>query len=298
MPDESHLKALHSAVHSYLSLVSAVGDCLATSCPAVGGVYRHRLDRLRARLAFDSSPQALEESSAAVEEELREFASAASAYVAGHGVQLKMAIGALEDIVWSLAERQGFYGGRLRQFAEQMEHTPYPAEPEDLENVVALQAAGLLNLVESMGHVTESLVTRMHQELAAAERRVLDAEVADPLTGLLNRREMDTRIEARKATGETPILLHFGVTGPASDEVLKQVADRLDAQFRHHDALGRWATNEFMVLFNGPVDVAQSRAELIVPWVSGRYTLSTGEQVDVPVEVRLFTAAELETSVV
>ena len=106
-----------------------------------------------------------------------------------------------------------------------METTPYPTDPEHLQEVVALQSAGLVSCVESMSHVTESLVSRMHQELAAADRRVKDSEIADPLTGVFNRREIDRQIEARKAAGESPILLHFlvaGSDGALTDQLLNQ----------------------------------------------------------------------------
>jgi GGDEF domain-containing protein len=199
-------------------------------------------------------------------------------------------------VVWSLAERQQFYGGRLRQFAHQMESTPYPTEPDHLQDVVALQAAGLMSCVESMSHVTESLVTLMHQELGAVERRVKDSEMTDPLTGLLNRREMESQIEAAKAAGEQPILLHFHLyfpaTGASNDEVLKQVAERLAGQFRHKDLVSRWTENELMVLFRGPLEVARARSELIVPWVAGRYPLATGDHVEVGVEVKLLNQPE------
>jgi GGDEF domain-containing protein len=287
MPEDLHLSALHAAVNCYLSVLLSMAECLDTSCPVIGGLYHHRLSRLRSRLAFDASADALNESCSAVDAELREYAVKAAGYVEQHGVELRNAVGALEDIVRSLTRRQDFYGTRLRQFAMQMEATSYPTDPEHLQEVVALQASGLLSCVESMSHEAQSLVARMNNELAAVEHRLREAEVTDPLTGLMNRREMERQIEARRAAGEPPVLLRFQLSGEISDEVARQVAARLGSQFRHKDFVSRWTETDFLVLFQGPLEIAQARAEQIVPWVAGRYLLDNGDTVHVGVEVRL-----------
>jgi len=289
MPDP-HLLALHTAVNCYLSTLETVANTLGNACPQIGGLYRHRLSRLRTRLAFDSSPAALEESCDAVEVELVEYASKAGAYVDQHGVQLRAALSVLEEIVHTLAQRQDFYGTRLRQFAGQMEAIEYPADPEQLREVVGLQVMGLLSCVESMSHETQSLMARMHNELAAVEQRLRESEVTDPLTGLMSRREMERQIESRKGLGTPPVLLHFQLSGEIGDEIARQVGARLGSQFRHKDFISRWTENEFLVLFQGPAEVAQSRSEQIVPWVSGRYVLDNGDSVQVDVEVNLLEA--------
>jgi GGDEF domain-containing protein len=148
----------------------------------------------------------------------------------------------------------------------------------------------LLSCVESMSHETQSLMARMHNELAAVEQRLRESEVTDPLTGLMCRREMERQIEARKGLGAPPVLLHFQLSGEISDEIARQVGARLGSQFRHKDFVCRWTENEFLVLFQGPAEIAQARSEQIVPWVSGRYVLDNGETIQVDVEVKLLEA--------
>jgi GGDEF domain-containing protein len=287
MKDTGQLDALHTAVNGYLTTLLAVSECLGVACPEVGGPYRHRLSRLRSRLAFDSSPEAIIESTAVVERELKDYSRKTANYITQHGVELRRTIEALEAIVKSVAQRQDFYGARLRQFAAQLETTPYPTDPEHLCEVVALQAAGLLGCVESMSHDTQSLVTRMRTELAGVTERLKDAEVTDRLTGLMNRREMERQIEQRKAAGADPVIVVFELSGDVRDEVAQQAAARLGSQFRHHDLLCRWTDYEFLVLFNGTREIAQSRTEQIVPWIAGRYLLDNGESVEIRVDAGL-----------
>jgi GGDEF domain-containing protein len=287
MTDTEQLSALNIAVTSYLSTLLAVADCIGAACPEVGGPYRHRLTRLRSRLAYDSSPDAIIEGTSVLEKELAEYANKSSSYVAQHGIELRRTIGVLETIVKSLAQRQEFYGARLRQFAMQMETTPYPSDPEHLSEVVALQAAQLLGCVESMHNDTQSQLSHMREELASVTQRLQEAEVTDRVTGLLNRREMERQIALRRASGEEPILVVFEVSGDMQDEVSREVAARLTSQFRHKDLVCRWTEYEFMVMFQGSAEIARQRTEQIVPWIAGRYALDNGESVEIRVDAGL-----------
>jgi GGDEF domain-containing protein len=287
MTDTEQLSAVHTAASSYLTTLLAVSECLGAACPEVGGPYRHRLSRLRSRLAFDCTPEAMAESAAVVERELKEYSSRTANYITRHGVELRQAIEALEGIVKSLAQRQDFYGARLRQFAANMETTPYPTDPEYLSEVVAMQAAGLLGCVESMSNDNQSLVLRMRTELAAITERLQEAEVTDRLTGLMNRREMERQIERRRTDGEEPVIVVFELSGDVSDEVAKQAAARLGSQFRHQDLICRWSDSEFLVLFHGSREIALARTEQIVSWIGGKYPLENGEFVEIQAEAGL-----------
>jgi GGDEF domain-containing protein len=287
MTDDEQLSALHTAVTSYLSTLLAVSECVGAACPEVGGPYRHRLSRLRTRLAFDSTPEAMRESTAVVERELADYANKTAHYMAQHGIELRRTIGALETIVKALALRQEFYAARLRQFATHMEGTPYPSDPDHLSELAALHAAGLLGCVESMTNDAQSLVGRMHAELADVSKRLQDAEETDLLTGLMNRREMERQIGQRKAAGENPVLIVFELSGDIRDEVAQQFATRLGSQFRYPDLICRWTEHEFLVLFQGSPEIATTRTSQIVPCVAGRYPLDSGESVEIRVEAGL-----------
>jgi hypothetical protein len=293
LPEDDPLKPLHTAVNCYLATIQSVAETLARACPAVGGPYRHRISRLRTRLAFDANPQAMEASRAVVEAEMAEFADRTAMYVARHGVELRRGLAGLEEIVRTLAQRQDFYGARLRQFATQMQAAEYPADPEHLAEVVGLQAAGLLSCVESMTHESQSLALRMREELEQVERRLSEAEITDPITGLMNRREMERRIAEYPAGGEGPVLLLFVFSERLPDEVARQAGTRLTAQFRHNDLIARWTDRQFLVLFMGSRETACSRSGQIVPWIAGSYSLDRGGTIDLAVEVRMVDAAVL-----
>ncbi|HXP88563.1 MAG TPA: hypothetical protein VN841_27785 [Bryobacteraceae bacterium] len=263
--DTDPVASLHAAVNSYLSTLLAVAECLGSACPPVGGPYRHRLSRMEKRLAVDASPEYIEETCAKVAQELEDYAAKAAAYLRCHEVELRKAAAGVEEIVGALAQRQEFYAAQLLQLA----------------GAAGLPAADVKACVENMGHESQSLLAQMRGKLAAVEQRLSEFEITDPVTGLTNRREMERRIRAASAGGPAPVLIRFDLGGPVPDDAARQVGARVASQFRYNDLVCRWSEREFLVLFQGPLDVAQVRSAQVAPWVAGRYLLDNGEIADI-----------------
>jgi GGDEF domain-containing protein len=284
--DDPH-QDLHVAIDSYLTMLQAVAECLGTACPPVGGLYRQRLNRLRTRLAFGANAKALEESCLLTEGELKDYAIRAASYLQCHRRELRRGLVGLEEIVRTLTLRQDYYGSRLRQLAVQLQNDAAAEDPQRTAEILSLQAAGLLTCVESMSHESQSLLARMQEEMLQVEQRLADAELTDPVTGLMNRREMERRIQAFASERGEPTLLLFDLAEEVPGEIAQQVGARLSAQFRHNDLVARWTSQQFLVLFQGPPETARARSEQVVPWVAGRYLLDDGSTQEIRVSARL-----------
>jgi GGDEF domain-containing protein len=296
MDSDQPTSTTHAAASAYLATVAAMADCVGRACPEVGVPFRQRLHRLRSRLAFNVTTESIEKSAAIVARELEEYASKASHFLYQQSTELRVTAESCEAIVHRLAQRQEFYSARLRQFASQMQATTYPTDPAHLEEVVALQVAGLLSVVESLNNEARSLVAQMQNQLAASEERLADATITDPDTGLMNRLEMERHLEARRAEGIEPVLLHLTLGRQADPDVTRQIAEKLVAQFRPSDRVSRWSPTEFLVLFDGTVEIAERRAPQVVAWIAGRYDLPNGSTEEVTVELGLLRNAELVES--
>ena len=94
---------------------------------------------MKARLAFDTQAEGVEESYVEVAAELGDYARKASAYLDQHGIELRRAVTGLEKISRQLAERQDFYGARLRQFAAQLESGPSEASAQPAQTLLELR---------------------------------------------------------------------------------------------------------------------------------------------------------------
>jgi len=274
-------------VAAYLSAMAVTADCLERTYPDVGAPYRERIHRLRKRLAYDASRDAIKESTQTLEGELKDYASVANRVLTQRSVELERGILALRDIIETLTERQEFYGNRLWQFAAQMEKATYPEDFKSFAEVMALQAASLRGLVESMNREAASMVIQMREQTNDLDQRLAGAASTDPVTGLINRRELERQIEAHALHGATFSVLLFELTGPLSDQVLRLAGARLSTQFRHRDRTARWGDKQFAVLFLGENELAETRAAEVIPSVSGRYTLANGESVQIHAQARL-----------
>ncbi len=283
------LAELSTAVASYLSAIAATAECLEQACPDVGGPYRQRLLRLRSRLSFDVTREALKDSTETLVAELKDYAGVVNRVQTQRGVEMQRGILALRDMIETLAQRQEFHGDRLRQFAAQVEQTPCPADPRAYAEVAARQAASLRSLGEGMNREAASTITRMRGEMAGLDGRLADAASTDPVTGLINRAELDRQVAAHELHGATFSILMFGLQGPLSDQVMRQAAARLSTQFRHCDRVARWSDQEFSVLLVGPSELAKARAAEAVAGIAGRYTLENGESVEIAADARVLS---------
>ena len=103
-------------------------------------------------------------------------------------------------------------------------------------------------------------LAQMREQMVELDQRLAGAASTDPVTGLINRRELERQIEAHSLHGATFSLLLFELEGPIGDQVLRMAAAKLASQFRHRDRTARWSDKEFAVLFLGENELAEARA--------------------------------------
>ena len=148
------------------------------------------------------------------------------------------------------------------------------SEPEEM--VLALEAGGHDYL--SKPFETPELLARIQAALRANQlqsklrelNRILEVQAStDALTGLNNRRSLDTQLTRSVAAAhrrQLPIAVlmldvdHFKQVNDSyghhtGDRVLVEIANRLYARTRGEDMLGRWGGEEFMVI-TGETDAA------------------------------------------
>src|SRR5665213_1882871 len=258
---------LSNAVAAYLSTMEVTAECLDENYPEVGSPYRKRIEALQSRVSYDATPKEIRESAKAIQAELRDYASVANRVRTERSVELEREILALGDIIENLAERQTQFGRRLREFATRV------------EKAMPVEAAGLHGVVDSMSHETAAMVSRMREQMVELDQRLAGAASTDPVTGLINRRELERQVEVHRLHGAMFSLLLFELEGPVGEQVLRMAGAKLASHFRHRDRTARWSDREFAVLFLGENQLAEARAAEVLPWLTGRYTLENGESV-------------------
>ncbi len=283
MNHRDYLAEFSSVIASYLLTLSAVADGLAEACPEVGGPYRERLSRLRARLSFEATRDAIAAATKTVEAELQDYAKAVGRYQSHHEIELRSVILLLQQIVDSMALHSEFQGSQLEALASEME-----------------AAGASAGHIERLRHCAKGIAAdalrmnaRMREEIRSVESRLEGSQSVDSCTGLMNHREMVRQIEAARLSGCDFTLLRFELKGVIGEPVLRQAAERLTKSFRHRERIARWGPAEFMVLFQGPRGVAERRAAEIAPCLE-RYSIEGGLRVEASVRVEI---GELELAV-
>jgi diguanylate cyclase (GGDEF)-like protein len=108
-------------------------------------------------------------------------------------------------------------------------------------------------------------IVQLQHQLVAAREELREKAMHDPLTGLLTRGaffELSDHECARARRSKTPLSIvmadidHFKSINdrfghPGGDEVLREVARRLEATFRKEDSVGRYGGEEFVALAIG-----------------------------------------------
>jgi len=280
--ERDYLAELGSTVASYLNVLTAVADCLASTCPEIGSPYRKRIEQLRARLSFQPTPEAIKASAITLQEELKDYTMVAARYFDEHDVVLRRAVLSLGDIIEGMAHRHDFHGAGFREMTVRMETIGAEDAVPLTQTVVELR-----RYIDNMSLETSSMLEKLREEMAVVEERLRGSQSTDPSTGLLNSREITRQIEAYRASGLTFSLLRFELRGSVSEKVMKQAAAKIEGQFRHRDRISRWSDKEFLVLFQGPKDVAESRAVKVTQTLTGRYDLDTGVYVEITVRAHL-----------
>jgi diguanylate cyclase (GGDEF)-like protein len=128
--------------------------------------------------------------------------------------------------------------------------------------------------------------------------------LTDHLTGVTNRAQFDRALEAEmahaKRTGEPFSVLCLDLDGfkdindryghPTGDEVLCEVANRLQQQMRAEDTLSRLGGDEFgMVMRESTQLSAKSLAQRIIQTMTTPITLTNGEEVTIGISIGMAT---------
>jgi len=109
----------------------------------------------------------------------------------------------------------------------------------------------------------------------------------DALTGLANRRSVDSNLELR-AKGENPFsVIYIDLNGfkkvndtyghQAGDDLLKQVGSRLRLAFRSTDIVGRWGGDEFVALVDPTLVDTLSHVARIAEALSQEFVIRCGD---------------------
>ena len=127
---------------------------------------------------------------------------------------------------------------------------------------------------------TLSLLEEAKEQLALLASR-------DALTGLVNRRTLETHLDFLVKRGTPFSAVYIDLNGfkkindtyghAGGDDLLRQVGDRLQIAFRSTDVVGRWGGDEFVALVDADFAGAQEHRCRIADCLTGEFVIGNGE---------------------
>jgi diguanylate cyclase (GGDEF)-like protein len=272
-----------AALDCYLASILDIAETVASLCGEIGASCHDQLVRLRSRVAYHANLQTLEESRNALHSELIDFSEKARQYNNVLAEDVAKALALLSQNESAVAVRNEKYIQRLARFVEQMEQVAQSGD----RALAAGQAVELRGFVESMEQDGRAANAHLQAKLAEFQDKLREVEFLasiDPLTGIPNRREFNRQLEARVAANREFCVLLFDLNTfqrvnydhghLCGDEILKQLGNRLSTHVRPRDFVCRWGGDEFVVIIECQLPIAQSRAEEIATLLSGVYKVA------------------------
>lgn len=288
--ERSGEELFRETLNSYRAALNAIGESGVQACPPVGSTLRQNLLRLEAAIATTSNASLLQETGQKVEAEIAQWGSGAADY-------FKERAGEVKELMLILARAAELTGERDRRYSHQFqEFTGRLEAMADLHDLAVIRdslmksALDLRSWVEAMAEESQKSVARLRADVVVYQGRLDDAErraSQDPLTGLYNRRRVESAIEYRIAGKEKFSVLMLDLNGfkqlndtcghLAADEVLKQFSAELKSAFRATDVVGRWGGDEFIIVLDAGLQEATGHIARISRWVFGAYAVGAGD---------------------
>ncbi len=278
--NNSHDAVFQAALDCYLSAILDIAETVSAIFPEIGASCHDQLTRLRARLAFEANLKTLEESRDTLHAALQEFSVRASHYNQALSDELNRTLAMVAQGEDTRSARNVRYIDNLVDFLDQLEKALQSGDVSTL----AAQASELRHFAQSIEIDTRDPFIRLLDQMREFQQRLREAELLaarDTLTGIANRREFNRQLATRIEQKRAFCVLLFDLDSLKShndrfghlcgDEILKQLAARLNSQVRARDFVCRWGGDEFAVILDCGLDPGVTRSSQIAQWLNRPY---------------------------
>jgi diguanylate cyclase (GGDEF)-like protein len=286
-PEPDELLAV--TMDSYRSALHAFGSNAVEACPAPGRDLEHGLVKLESSLSIDASPKAVKQTQEQVEAQLAQWGHATAGHLKEQADEVKELLLLLAGTAESVGERDQRY---TQQFTGLTADLKAIANLDDLTQVrssLVRKATELKICVDQMAQDGQQSIAQLRSKVTSYETKLKAVEEIaskDTVTGLANRRSVESRMERLIALHETFCAVILDLNRfkqindkhghPAGDDLLKKFAHELQNNVRSEDMVGRWGGDEFIVVLRRDVAGAKPQIERIRHWVFGSYTVEAG----------------------
>jgi diguanylate cyclase (GGDEF)-like protein len=277
---------LPATVAAYRSSLVEMGKCGQDACPVLGEDLKRGLGKLEESLSNTLTPGIVEATEREVRDELRNWGRRTARHY-------REKTGEVKEILLMMARTAESVGSRDQRCAEQISNVTTQlrtiANLDDLTQIrasIEKSASELKTSIDRMTAEGKAVVDQLRKEVTGYQSKLEEAEQIasrDSLTGLRTRLCAENQIENRIESRQPFCVAILDIDGfklvndehghLVGDELLKQFATELKSASRATDLIGRWGGDEFILVLDGGLPVAQSHIDRLSKWVCGSYTI-------------------------
>ena len=285
------------SLECYLSAISTVQKHAAELSADELKDHRRRLGRLLREISGKPSPENLEQSRLALDDEVGTYNAKIHKAFEANQLEVREIIGLLREATGTMVNSNAYHDQQFRDFALGLEAISQCDDLHQIRVRLTSQVTELRFCLEKIQKEQEKALQPLQTELRSFEQRLQEAELlasTDPLTNLFNRREGEKQAARKLQEGLLFCFLlidmdHFKWINDryghlCGDQVLKIVARKLEKLVRSMDVVCRWGGDEFLVILECSQSHAMQRSQNISNCIRGRYPVTVnGKKIEVEV---------------
>jgi diguanylate cyclase (GGDEF)-like protein len=287
-PETSEL--LTVTMESYRAVLRTVGRSAVAACPAPGRELERDLASLEQRLVPGATTtEAVKKIQERVEYSLERWGTATAEHLKGKTDEVKELLIMLARTAEAIGERDQRYASQFGGLTAELQAIANLDDISQVRASVAKKAAELKSCVDQMAQDGQHSLAALRSKVSVYESKlevVEELASKDTLTGLANRRGVETRMEWGIKLGRTFCVVMLDLNlfkrvndkhgHVAGDDLLKKFAEELKKNVRNDDLVGRWGGDEFIIVLNRDLKGGVSQVQRIREWVFGDYMIETG----------------------
>jgi diguanylate cyclase (GGDEF)-like protein len=288
--DPSSNAVMASLIASYKTLLTATGECGSQVCPPAAGDFAESLQKLQAGVSRDITTDQITATETAVQHQLNSWRDRTFDYYKRKTADVRELLMVVARTAESVGAQDQRYSHNFRVLTERLRAISELEDVTKLRSSLTERVGELSKTVAQMSLDSQQAVEALQKELSNYRARLEETEqaaCADALTGVANRRKLESELDLRIKLNKTFCVVMADLNGLketndrnghlAGDQLLKHFAKELLHVVRASDLVGRWGGDEFLVVLDCEGRAARATVERIRQWVFGEYALTVNE---------------------
>ena len=284
--DPEKRELLPVAIAAYRSALREMGSCSVDACPALGQELKQTLGKLQEKLSIDLRLETVEATEKGVQEQLRDWGRRTARHYRQKTGEVKELLIVMARTAESVGERDQRCAGQISEVTTRLERIASLEDLTEIRASIESSAAELKTSIDRMTAEGKEALERLRGEVAHYQAKLEEAEEIasrDALTGLRNRLWVESQIERRIGAGVPFCLAIVDIDGfkkvnddhghVVGDELLHRFAAELQSASRSTDLIGRWGSDEFILVLDGGLPEATAQIDRLSAWVCGSYKI-------------------------